>query len=82
MASNSDLSLREARAIYFAANSIPPDGRYGDRWVHVRIGPIPFAFPNTAGRRRIVAAHDLHHALTDSRRCPPTSQLSSTASPK
>ena len=64
MASNSDLSLREARAIYFAANSIPPDGRYSDSWVHVRIGPIPFAFPNTTGRRRVLAAHDLHHVLT------------------
>ena len=64
MAGDSDLSLGEARAIYFAANSIPPDGRYGDRWVHVRIGPIPFAFPNTTGRRRVLAAHDLHHVLT------------------
>jgi len=64
MASDSDLSVREARATYFAANSIPPDGRYSDRWVHLRVGPIPFAFPNTTGRRRIVAAHDLHHVLT------------------
>jgi hypothetical protein len=34
------------------------------RWVWIKIGPIPFAYPNTKGRKRLVAAHDLHHLLT------------------
>jgi hypothetical protein len=58
------LTLREARARYFASNGLPPDGGYAARWVRAPIGPIPFAFPNTAGRRRITPAHDLHHVAT------------------
>jgi hypothetical protein len=34
------------------------------RWVWIKIGPIPFAYPNTKGRKRLVLAHDLHHLLT------------------
>jgi hypothetical protein len=34
------------------------------RWVRIRIGPIPFAYPNTKSRKRLVLAHDLHHLLT------------------
>lgn len=58
------VTLREGRAAYFAANGLPPDGGYADAWVRADIGPIPFAFPNTAGRKAIVPAHDLHHVLT------------------
>jgi len=43
---------------------MPPDGGDSERWVKLRIGPIPFAFPNTEGRRRVAPAHDLHHVLT------------------
>ncbi len=34
------------------------------RWVRIRIGPIPFAYPNTKARKRLVLAHDLQHLLT------------------
>ena len=64
MADEASLTLREARARYFAANGLPADGGYRERWVRAPIGPIPFAFPNTAGRRRVTPAHDLHHVLT------------------
>ncbi len=64
MADEAALSLREARARYFAANGLPADGGYHVRWVRAPIGPIPFAFPNTAGRRRVLPAHDLHHVVT------------------
>jgi hypothetical protein len=57
-------TLREARAAYFAAQGLPADGGYEDRWVVTWFGPIPFAFPNTAGRRRIARVHDLHHLAT------------------
>jgi hypothetical protein len=32
--------------------------------VRIRIGPIPFRYRNTEGRRRLAPAHDLHHVLT------------------
>jgi hypothetical protein len=34
------------------------------RWVWIKVGPIPFAYPNTRARKRLVQAHDLHHLLT------------------
>src|SRR5262249_4540044 len=33
-------------------------------WVKVRLGPLPFFFPNTAARVRAVRFHDLHHVVT------------------
>jgi hypothetical protein len=60
----SPLTLREALARYLAANRLPADGGYQARWVRLSIGPLPFAIPNTAGRRRVVPAHDLHHVVT------------------
>ena len=33
------------------------------KWVWIKLGPIPFAYPNTRGRKSALAAHDLHHAL-------------------
>jgi hypothetical protein len=57
-------TLREARATYFAAEGLPPDGGYAKSWVVTWFGPLPFAFPNTAGRKRIAPAHDLHHVAT------------------
>ena len=64
MRDEADLTLREARARYFAANGLRTDGGYHERWVRLTIGPIPFAFPNSAGRRRVLPAHDLHHVVT------------------
>jgi hypothetical protein len=58
------LSLRDARRVYFDANQFPADGGYSARWVKVKIGPFPFAFPNTKGRVEAVRYHDLHHVAT------------------
>jgi hypothetical protein len=58
-------TLREARRHYFEENGFGPDGGYGERWVKVKLGPLPLAFPNSAGRVRAVRYHDLHHVLTD-----------------
>src|SRR5262245_40979975 len=63
-ATDAPLSLREARRRYLESSGLPPDGGYDAPWVRAPIGPIPFAFPNTAGRRRVAPAHDLHHVLT------------------
>jgi hypothetical protein len=59
------LSVRTARAKYFADNAFGDDGGYSDNWVILaKLGPIPLGFPNTPGRRRAVRMHDLHHLAT------------------
>jgi hypothetical protein len=58
-------TLRDARAAYLAEQGLPADGGYAQRWVVARVGSLPFfAFPNSAGRRRIAPVHDLHHVAT------------------
>lgn len=65
MAAYSDsLSLLDARRAYFDANGFGADGGYAKRWVKVKMGPVPFWFPNSSGRVRAVRYHDLHHVAT------------------
>jgi len=60
----SSLTLREARAQYFARAGFDESG-YTDRWVWVTIlGRRVPATLNTPGRVRAVKLHDLHHVLT------------------
>jgi hypothetical protein len=57
-------TLREAAAAHLTdLKDAGVDADADARWVRIRIGPIPFAYPNTKGRKRLVAAHDLHHLL-------------------
>lgn len=59
------LTVREARALYFASAGFAADGGYADPWVRLKLGKkTVFAFPNTAARVRAVRFHDLHHVLT------------------
>jgi hypothetical protein len=57
-------TLRAARTRYFEDNGFGADGGYGARWVEVKVGPFPYAIPNTEGRVRAVRYHDLHHIMT------------------
>jgi len=57
------MTVREARAQYFARNGFS-DATYRDRWVKLKLGPVPLAFPNTRSRRRAIPMHDLHHVAT------------------
>ncbi len=57
-------TMRDARAQYFDQADLGSDGGYAARWVRLKLGPVPFAFPNTAARVRAVRYHDLHHVLT------------------
>jgi hypothetical protein len=59
-----DLSVREARERYFAANGFG-DGGYTKKWVPVKVGPVEVVIRNTAGRVRSVRLHDLHHIATE-----------------
>jgi hypothetical protein len=56
--------VRVARARYFQHNKFGERGGYDERWVKLKIGPIPFWFPNTTARVRAVRLHDLHHLVT------------------
>src|SRR5918912_487278 len=60
-----EMSLGEARALLFERSGFAPDGGYGDRWVRMKLGPLPLGFPNVSNRRRAVRFHDLHHVLTE-----------------
>src|SRR5262245_1592727 len=65
MSASAPQTLREAAAAHQlgmadAGVDADPDAR----WVRIKIGPIPFAYPNTKARKRLVRAHDLHHLLT------------------
>lgn len=62
-----ELTLGEARARLFALGGLGDDGGYDAPWVWLKLWRIPFGFPNTAGRRRAVRFHDLHHVLTEYR---------------
>ena len=58
------LRLRDARTRYFELNGFD-NGGYEERWVKMKAGPFPIAFPNTRARLRAVKFHDLHHVLTE-----------------
>ena len=60
-----EMTLGEARALLFERGGFAPDGGYDDRWVKMKLGPIPIGFPNVENRRRAVRFHDLHHVLTE-----------------
>jgi hypothetical protein len=61
-----DLTLRDARAAFFAAHeaTFGKDGGYGSKWVRIEFWPFPIYLPNMAGRDRAVRLHDLHHIVT------------------
>jgi hypothetical protein len=59
-----EMSLRDARRIYFEANGFGEDGGYGEKWVDFKLGKVPFPIPNSPSRVRAVRFHDLHHVLT------------------
>lgn len=54
----------DARAEYFAANDFGDDGGYGRSTVTIYLFGIPIPFPNTAGRKKAVVFHDMHHLVT------------------
>jgi hypothetical protein len=59
------MTLREARALFFARANLGPNGGYYDRWVKVEAKPFPFYFPNTKARVAAARLHDLHHIAAD-----------------
>lgn len=64
MSSPAPLTMLDARTEFFRRSGFPVDGGYDAKWVKLPVGPLTVAFPNTAGRKRAVRYHDLHHVLT------------------
>jgi hypothetical protein len=62
-ATATDETVAQARDRYLAASGLG-DGGYDDAWVFSWLGWLPVAFPNTAGRKKAIRAHDLHHVAT------------------
>jgi len=58
-----ETSVAAARDEYFRDTGFSV-AAYGDRWVKLKLGPLPFAFPNSDARRAAVKLHDLHHIAT------------------
>ena len=54
-------TLREAAAIHLKDAGLEAEA--DSRWVWIKLGPLPFVYPNTRGRKRVLLAHDLHHLL-------------------
>lgn len=57
------MRVLDARHRYFADNGFSEES-YQDRWVTLRVGPIPIVTPNPVFRRRAIPLHDLHHIAT------------------
>jgi hypothetical protein len=60
-----EMSLGEARRLYFELNGFGEGGGYEERWIKVKVWRLPVWLPNTEGRRRAVRLHDLHHIVTE-----------------
>ena len=56
-----EMTLLQARALFFARSGLGADGGYGARWVRIETKPLPVYFPNTACRVEAAKLHDLHH---------------------
>jgi hypothetical protein len=57
-------TLREALAQHRADHGFPPDGGNAQRWVLLRVGPIPFRIPNLEIRRKAMVPHDCNHVVS------------------
>jgi hypothetical protein len=60
-----NLSLREARDLFFRDAKLGADGGYESKWVRVETKPIPFYFPNWPARVAAARLHDLHHIAAE-----------------
>lgn len=63
LAFSDSLLMKEARDLYFAATGFSLKD-YSAPSFTISILGVPLKLPNTAGRKRDVPLHDLHHILT------------------
>jgi hypothetical protein len=55
--------LREVLERHRADVGMPADGGMSDRWVVLRLGPVPMPFLNTSARRKALVLHDVNHLV-------------------
>jgi hypothetical protein len=60
-----EMSLRDARTLFFKRGNLGEDGGYSSRWVRVESKPFPFYFPNSRSRVAAARLHDLHHIAAE-----------------
>jgi hypothetical protein len=60
-----EMSLHDARELFFRLGNLGPDGGYSSRWVRLETKPFPFYFPNWGARVAAARLHDLHHIAAD-----------------
>lgn len=60
-----DMTMHDARNLYFESSGLTESSGYEERWIKVKVWRIPIWIPNTKGRRKAVRLHDLHHVLTE-----------------
>ena len=60
-----EMSLLDARALFFERSELGEDGGYSSRWVRVKSKPFPFYFPNWPARVAAARLHDLHHIAAE-----------------
>lgn len=64
MTSDGRTTVRAARDEFLRIHGLGSDGGYSASKVVFRTGPLRFAIPNTAARRRALPLHDIHHVIT------------------
>jgi hypothetical protein len=60
-----DMTLDEARNLFFKRSNLGEDGGYSSRWVRIESKPFPVYFPNSRSRVAAARLHDLHHIAAD-----------------
>lgn len=59
------MSLADARQLFFDRSGLGKDGGYSARWVRIESKPVPLFFPNSDCRVAAAKLHDLHHVATE-----------------
>lgn len=59
-----ETTLGAARSHYYEVNGFGSDGGDALEWVPLKVWKLTLKIPNTAGRRKAVRIHDLHHVVT------------------
>jgi len=68
---SSDMTLKEARDLFYKAHGFPEDGGISkDKWSPIGCRDLKVYLPNFEWRKKAIPYHDLHHILTGYPFCP------------
>lgn len=62
--SQTETTIRQARARFFADSGFSPSGGYENDWAEAKFGAVRYRVPNLPARRAALRRHDLHHVAT------------------